>query len=97
MTRRYCIDGDESGEDHDEDDGGAIMIQAFYFVAGKSSGLSVGTAVAIGFAGLVGLLIIVGVVVYWSKYHRRSRLRAAYYNDISMNDPLYEDFEPEVA
>ena len=59
--------------------------------------LSVGEAVGIGFAVLAAILIVVGVIIYWKKFHHRSRLRAAYYNDISMNDPLYEDFGPEVA
>ncbi|XP_068744678.1 uncharacterized protein [Montipora capricornis] len=48
-------------------------------------------------AALFVIFVVVGVSVYWKKYHHRSRLRAAYYNDISMHDPLYEDFGPEVA
>ena len=63
----------------------------------KKAGISVGVAVAIGCGGLLAVLIVIGSLVYWKKYHHRSRLRAAYYNDISMNDPLYEDFGPEVA
>ena len=63
----------------------------------KKGGISVGVAVAIGCGGLLAVLIVIGSLVYWKKYHHRSRLRAAYYNDISMNDPLYEDFGPEVA
>lgn len=59
--------------------------------------ISTGAAVGIGFACIVGVLIIAGAAFYWKKFYRRSRLRAAYYNDISMNDPLYEDFGPEVA
>ncbi|XP_031562337.1 uncharacterized protein LOC116309105 [Actinia tenebrosa] len=61
------------------------------------SHISAGVAVGIAFACVVGVLIIVGAAIYWKKFYRRSRLRAAYYNDISMNDPLYEDFGPEVA
>ena len=53
--------------------------------------------IGIGVAGMFAVVIVVGVVVYWKKTHHRSRLRAAYYNDISMHDPLYEDFGPEVA
>ena len=59
--------------------------------------MSVSVAVGIGFACVAVIGIIVGVIIYWKKYHHRARLRAAYYNDISMNDPLYEDFGPEVA
>lgn len=64
-----------------------------------SSGKPLSTAAIIGIcaAGLFVILIVVGAMVYWKKYHHRSRLRAAYYNDISMHDPLYEDFGPEVA
>ncbi|EDO39722.1 predicted protein [Nematostella vectensis] len=58
--------------------------------------MSVGMAVGIGVACLFGILIIIGSVFYYRRF-RRSRLRAAYYNDISMNDPLYEDFGPEIA
>ncbi|KAJ7383643.1 hypothetical protein OS493_026829 [Desmophyllum pertusum] len=64
----------------------------------KDSSLSTGAIIGICAAAIVVILIVVGVVVYWKKYHHRSRLRAAYYNDISMHDPLYEDFGgPEVA
>jgi hypothetical protein len=53
--------------------------------------------VGIGFACVVAILVVVGAIIYWKKFHHRFRLRAAYYNDISMNDPLYEDFGPEEA
>ncbi|CAH3174680.1 unnamed protein product [Porites evermanni] len=59
--------------------------------------LSTAAIIGICAAAAFAILIVVGVVVYWKKYHHRSRLRAAYYNDISMHDPLYEDFGPEVA
>lgn len=59
--------------------------------------LSTGDIIGICAAGLFIILLVVGAMVYWKKYHHRSRLRAAYYNDISMHDPLYEDFGPEVA
>ena len=57
------------------------------------------TAAIIGIcaASVFAILIVLAAGVYWKKYHHRSRLRAAYYNDISMHDPLYEDFGPEVA
>nr|XP_058953446.1 uncharacterized protein LOC131780869 isoform X6 [Pocillopora verrucosa] len=61
------------------------------------SSLSTAAIIGISAAGLVAILVVIGTVVYWKKYHHRSRLRAAYYNDISMHDPLYEDFGPEVA
>ena len=66
---------------------------------GSSGGLSTAAIIGICAAGVFAILVVVGAVVYWKKYHHRSRLRAAYYNDISMHDPLYEDFgpEPEVA
>lgn len=59
--------------------------------------LSTGAIIGICAAGLFIIPLVVGAMVYWKKYHHRSRLRAAYYNDISMHDPLYEDFGPEVA
>lgn len=62
-----------------------------------SGRLSTAAIIGICAAAAFAILIVVGVVVYWKKYHHRSRLRAAYYNDISMHDPLYEDFGPEVA
>lgn len=62
-----------------------------------SSKLSTATIIGICAAAAFAILIVIAVVVYWKKYHHRSRLRAAYYNDISMHDPLYEDFGPEVA
>ena len=62
-----------------------------------SGRLSTAAIIGICTAAAFAILIVVGVVVYWKKYHHRSRLRAAYYNDISMHDPLYEDFGPEVA
>lgn len=61
------------------------------------SSLSTAAIIGICAAGLIAILVVIGTVVYWKKYHHRSRLRAAYYNDISMHDPLYEDFGPEVA
>lgn len=61
------------------------------------SSLSTAAIIGICAAGLIATLVVIGTVVYWKKYHHRSRLRAAYYNDISMHDPLYEDFGPEVA
>ncbi|XP_022798905.1 uncharacterized protein LOC111336975 isoform X3 [Stylophora pistillata] len=61
------------------------------------SSLSTAAIIGICAAGLIATLVLIGTVVYWKKYHHRSRLRAAYYNDISMHDPLYEDFGPEVA
>ncbi|CAH3186921.1 unnamed protein product [Porites evermanni] len=63
----------------------------------KKGRLSTAAIIGICAAAAFAILIVVGVVVYWKKYHHRSRLRAAYYNDISMHDPLYEDFGPEVA
>lgn len=64
----------------------------------SSKDLSTGAIIGICAAGLFVILIVVGAAVYWKKYHRRTRLRAAYYNDISMHDPLCgEDFGPEVA
>ncbi|XP_078359999.1 uncharacterized protein LOC144644394 isoform X3 [Oculina patagonica] len=62
-----------------------------------SSKLSTAAIIGIAAAAVFAILIVIAVVVYWKKYHHRSRLRAAYYNDISMHDPLYEDFGPEVA
>ena len=62
-----------------------------------SSKLSTAAIIGICAAGVFAFLIVIAVIVYWKKYHHRSRLRAAYYNDISMHDPLYEDFGPEVA
>ena len=63
-----------------------------------SKDLSTGAIIGIcAAAALFVILLVVGVTVYWKKYHHKSRLRAAYYNDISMHDPLYEDFGPEVA
>ncbi|XP_067035551.1 uncharacterized protein [Acropora muricata] len=64
----------------------------------SSKDLSTGAIIGICAAGLFVILIVIGAAVYWKKYHRRTRLRAAYYNDISMHDPLCgEDFGPEVA
>ena len=67
------------------------------FTFPDDSSLSTAAIIGISAAGLVAILVVIGTVVYWKKYHHRSRLRAAYYNDISMHDPLYEDFGPEVA
>lgn len=66
---------------------------------GKDDSKKLPTAAIIGIcaASLFAILIVLAAGVYWKKYHHRSRLRAAYYNDISMHDPLYEDFGPEVA
>ncbi|XP_068744675.1 uncharacterized protein [Montipora capricornis] len=62
-----------------------------------SKDLSTAAIIGICGAALFVILLVVGVSVYWKKYHHKSRLRAAYYNDISMHDPLYVDFGPEVA
>ena len=70
----------------------------FLFYTGDSSGgLSAGAIVGISVACVFAILVVVGAAVYWKKYNYRYRLRAAYYNDISMCEPLYEDFGPEVA
>ncbi|XP_068710667.1 uncharacterized protein [Montipora foliosa] len=63
----------------------------------SSKDLSTGAIIGICAAVLFVIFVVVGVSVYWKKYHHRYRLRAAYYNDISMHDPLCEDFGPEVA
>ena len=75
------------------------LLSFFLLHTDDSSGehLSTGAIIGICAAVLFVILVVVGVMVYWQKYHHRSRLRAAYYNDISMHDPLYEDFGPEVA
>ncbi|XP_020606229.1 uncharacterized protein LOC110044984 isoform X3 [Orbicella faveolata] len=62
-----------------------------------SKKLSTAAIIGICAASVFAILIVLAAGVYWKKYHHRSRLRAAYYNDISMHDPLYEDFGPEVA
>ena len=70
----------------------------FVLLLDKSSkNLSTGAIIGICVAGLFVILVVVGAAVYWKKCHHRTRLRAAYYNDISMHDPLCEDFGPEVA
>ena len=70
----------------------------FLLLTGDSSkDLSTGAIIGICAAALFVIFVVVGVSVYWKKYHHRSRLRAAYYNDISMHDPLCDDFGPEVA
>ena len=68
-----------------------------FFLTDDSKKLTTAAIIGICAASAFAILIVLAAGVYWKKYHHRSRLRAAYYNDISMHDPLYEDFGPEVA
>ena len=62
----------------------------------SSGGLSTGAIIGICAAAVFSVLLV-GAVVYRRKYRRRSRLRATYYNDISMDDRLLDDdFGPEI-
>ena len=61
-----------------------------------------GSRHSISSGALAGIIISCIVIVaallvgfwYMRKGRHLTRLRAAYYNDISMNDPLYDDFDP---
>ena len=74
-----------------------LCFVSFFTDDGDSRKLSTAAIIGICAASVFAILITLAAGVYWKKYHHRSRLRAAYYNDISMHDPLYEDFGPEVA